>query len=46
MIDAAAKTQNAAAEVRTQNSEDRRIKELHAANHGGIPLHGLFALAS
>ena len=43
--DAAAKIQDAAAEVRIQNSEDRRIKELHAAIDGGKPLQGLFALA-
>jgi len=46
MLDAAAKTQDAAAEVRIQKSEARIIKELHAAIDAGKPLHGLFALAS
>jgi hypothetical protein len=44
--DAAAKTQDAAAEVRIQNSEARIIKELQKANDVGKPLFGHFALGS
>ena len=46
MEGAAAQTQDAAAEVRIQNSEARIIKGLHIAIDAGKPLLGLFAPAS
>jgi len=44
--DAVAKTHDAAAEVRIQNSEVRIIKRLHTAIDAEKSLYGLFALAS